>query len=354
MPRIEPIRILLVTPAPDDADVVRLVACLRDEGHSVVVRAPGAGSTDDAEAQLVHAIGRAACAELAASPPAVPWVATPPPWGTAPEDAGLDDALQAADCVLVRSSGHRDIVHALGVPWYRMVVVPPGVDPEACPRLGEHARRTGRLRLVADLADGRAAVDDVLRAVALMADTELVVLAPDEASADEVRNGVAPAVTQRAVVVAPGSVGERAWWLRSAHLAVSVPVTPPPRTWVLEAMSCGVATIATAVDVLEDVVVHGVTGLHVPTRDAVSLVRAVQAASIDEFTLESLGMAAADRATSRYAWPRIARDLASAYRRLVDRGPATADDAADTADGELEVDLVEADLAETGPHTRSA
>ena len=98
-------------------------------------------------------------------------------------------------------------------------------------------------------------------------------------------------------------------------------------------MACGSAVVATSVDVLEDAVVHGVTGVHVPIGDPVSLARALRSVLADDFTIESLGMAASDRAIHRFSPARVARDLATAYSRSAPDASGDVDDDVDlTAD----------------------
>jgi D-inositol-3-phosphate glycosyltransferase len=278
-----------------------------------VEQGSGAGS------DIIHAFGWHAGLSMSRSSLNVPQLMSPPGLASGdglPRDDADAAALQGADGVLVTSSRHRDEVHNLGVPWYRLTTIPPSVDTDVYGRRGPSAARTDRFRVTAETRVGTDEVDTLFHAMRLVESAELILFAGVGAESEQLRRQVASGgLSPRTAVVSPAEPAERAWWLRSTDAVVDIPRQPADSSLALQAMACGSAVIATPVDQLEDVVVHGVTGLHVPIGDGGSLARALRTVLADDFTIESLGMAASDRAVNRFSVERVARDLASAYAR---------------------------------------
>jgi glycosyltransferase involved in cell wall biosynthesis len=77
-------------------------------------------------------------------------------------------------------------------------------------------------------------------------------------------------------------------------------------------MACGVPVVASSVGGLIDSVVDGVTGRHVPPRDAAAVAEAIRALLLDEPGRHQLGVNGRTRA-ARYAWSRIAADTERSY-----------------------------------------
>lgn len=294
---------------------VDVVGLLRHQESAGSVRLVEGG------AELVHALGWTGARRAAHG--SAPWVLTPPRLSS-PLTENQRRLLLSADAVVVRTSQQRDAAHAVGVPWYRLFVVPVAADDATFRRSGPAARNTERHRVVAESTGAGDGIATVLAALAAWEGAELVVLAEQRATTlrrEARRHGLAA----RFLVVHPRDELERAWWIRSAHAAVTVPSDGVPPRLALDAMACGVPVVATSVDQLEDLVVHGVTGLHVPAGDALSLARAVRSIVSDPFRLEAFGMAAADRAMNRYSRERVGRDLVAVYRRVLAGQPGTDD-----------------------------
>lgn len=352
MSRVESMRICLVGPSDRNGSgwpLPLLREHLRAAGHEVELRDRGAAATPDAD--VVHAFGWTAARETAGLAGTCTWIVTPSlstAVGGVPPDE-VERLAAAASSLVVRSSREQEEVHRLGVPWFRTWVLPVGVDVETFARKGAMANRTDRVRLVTQASGADDGAVDVITALTKLDDMELVLLltcGSDEATApelarhvDELRAAARSAgVSERVAVVAPSSPGERAWWLRSAHVAVAVPHAPTAHDFAAEAMSCGAPVVATPVDALFDLVVHGVTGFHVPVGEPVSLARAVRALVDDDFAVEAHGMAAADRALSRFAWPRVAHELAGVYHRVAQGSLVPEDGASDDEDpGDLDL-----------------
>ena len=104
--------------------------------------------------------------------------------------------------------------------------------------------------------------------------------------------------------------------LRSAEVIVCAPWYEPFGIVPLEAMATGIPVVASAVGGLIDTVVEGVTGLHVPPRDAGAIADALEIMLDDPGLRESLGTAGVDRAARHYTWTKVAADTERVYRRV--------------------------------------
>jgi glycosyltransferase involved in cell wall biosynthesis len=93
---------------------------------------------------------------------------------------------------------------------------------------------------------------------------------------------------------------------------------------VVEAMTCGVPVVATAVNSVPEVVVPGKTGLLVPTRDPAGLARAL--GYLLDHTDEAAAMASEARLRlgDRFRAESIGRDLTAVYELALRRPPAMA------------------------------
>ncbi len=86
---------------------------------------------------------------------------------------------------------------------------------------------------------------------------------------------------------------------------------------VLEAMACGKPVVSTRVPGAEDAVVHGGTGLLVPTGDGAALADALTRILGDAELRETMGHAARERVRS-FSVRAAARRYAALYRKLAD------------------------------------
>ena len=305
---------------------------LRRLGHEVEIRSSVHSGVD-----VVHALGWRAGRSLLGAP--APWVLTP--GAQLPHDA--EEIAASASAVLVGSSDHATAINRLGVPNFRISVLPPAVDCETFSRLGPMANRTHRFRVVTRMSP---VGDGLLRAVEALQyapDAELIVVAPhgghvrlpDEAE----RLADAHHLRSRVALVQPRDGRERAWWLRSAHAAVTLDDHAAEPEFVAEAMACGTAVVATPVDAQRELVVHGVTGFHVPVGRPRSAAGALREIFADEFSLEAYGMAGSDRALSSLDWPHVAAGFDAAYRRVVGTGTTDQGDAEDLPSLEIDASV---------------
>ena len=170
-----------------------------------------------------------------------------------------------------------------GVHRTRIAVVPVGVDTKVFNPDGPVARRAERYRVVA--ADDGA--DLVRTAMSAVPATDLVV--PGERVTPEL--------------------------LRSADAVVCVPRRDSLGRLALAAMACGVPVVAQPVGALADVVVDGITGVHVPARDPRVLAQVLRNLLADPVRRCTLGVAGRDRVECRYSWERVAEEMVRIYAR---------------------------------------
>jgi D-inositol-3-phosphate glycosyltransferase len=235
----------------------------------------------------------------------------------------LEPAIaRSSNAVLATSSAEVSDLASLGVPRRSITVVPCGVDTDAFTPDGPAAKRTGRPRLlsVAKLTD-RAALGTVLYALAAIPDAELVIVGGPprkQLKADAAHRELAALATALGVsdrVTFTGRVDHSALpaLFRSADLLVSMSPYAPFGMVSLEAMACGTPVVASAVGGHRDTVIDGATGLLVPPGRPSLLAHRIRRLLANPMLLEGYGLAAADRARSRYSWERIGQETVAAY-----------------------------------------
>jgi len=225
-----------------------------------------------------------------------------------------------------------DEVHELtrlGVPRARIDVVPCGVDvehfhPVAAGSPGSAA--IGRRRLIAlGRLVPRKGIDDAIRAVARIAEAELMIVggpAPEYVDLDpEVRRlrGVAVELGIADRVIFTGRVArDRLPAVLSAGDALlAVPWYEPFGIAPLEAMACGLPVVATAVGGMLDTVVPGTTGLLVQPGDVEGLAQAVRDLFADEGRRQEMAQAGVQRVRELYTWPAVAAWTQRSYESVL-------------------------------------
>ncbi|MGH3301288.1 MAG: glycosyltransferase [Streptosporangiaceae bacterium] len=245
----------------------------------------------------------------------------------------LEDCLgRAVDAVLASSCDEAAELARRGVKKAAIRVVPCGVDTDLFSPVGATAGRGSRFRLVASASAGQPrGLSAVVRALTQLPDTELVIVGGPAAGQlprsgawrDVARLASAAGVRSRITFAGELPEPELAALLRSADLMVGGPRYEPAGIAALQAMACGLPVVVPAVGALGDAVVDGVTGLLVAPDNPAMLVHRIRALRARPVQREALGIAAVDRAKSRYALSRIARETAAAYEWCV-RGQNTA------------------------------
>ena len=212
-----------------------------------------------------------------------------------------------------------------GPPAKGATVVPCGVDlslfhPDgpALPRSSAH-----RVVVVGRLVE-RKGIADVIEALRWLPDTELLIAGGpgrDELHGDpDVRRLMAAAdrcrVSERVRFLGRVCRAELPQLLRSADAVVSVPYYEPFGMVPLEAMACGVPPVVSAVGGLQESVVDGETGLHVPPDDPRRLADALARLFADPALARRLGEAGARRVCAVYGWPYVAARTVAVYEQV--------------------------------------
>ena len=228
--------------------------------------------------------------------------------------------------VLAGSSAEARELASLGVPRAVIRVVPSGVDTGEFLPEGPVAKRTGKPRLLTvGPLTGEQGLDVVVRSLAEVPNAELVIAggpARSRLRQDKVcqhLTGLARELGVADRVSFLGRVGPRDLpaLLRSADILVSAAWDEPFGTVALQAMACGTPVVASAVGVQADAVIDGTTGMLLPPGQPSVLARRVRGLLASPLQLEAFGIAAADRARSRYSWERIGQETAYAYERCL-------------------------------------
>ena len=246
---------------------------------------------------------------------------TSPPGRLAAEQQIVDQA----DRIIATCSEEAFELRSMGRDMQRVSVVPCGVNldnftvdgPElSWPRTVRH-----RIVTVSRLVP-RKGVDVVIRALADLPDTELLVVggpAEERLDADpEVQRLRAIArdlgVAGRVRFLGSRERHEVPEVLRASDVLVTAPWYEPFGIVPLEAMACGLPVVTAAVGGMTDTVVDRVTGVHVPPRDPSALARALRPLLDDPAWRAELGRAGVHRVHSRYTWGHVANGIEAAYR----------------------------------------
>jgi D-inositol-3-phosphate glycosyltransferase len=251
-----------------------------------------------------------------------------------PERQSVESGLLSqVDRVVATCTDEAAELRALGAEPERIDVVPCGIDPElfnldgppAPPVHGQSRHRPFRLVVVSRLVR-RKGIEDVVRALALLPDAELLV-AGGPADARQLDRD--PEV-QRLRCEARGiGVGDRVRFLgalpreqipallRSADVVVTVPWYEPFGIVPLEAMACGVPVVGTAVGGLLDTVQHGRTGLLVQPHDPGGLAAAIDRLLANPSLRHRMGEEGAAVVREHFTWEQVASSTLEIYLALV-------------------------------------
>jgi D-inositol-3-phosphate glycosyltransferase len=239
----------------------------------------------------------------------------------------LEPAIgRSATAVVATNSAEVSDLASLGVHRSSIRVVPWGVDTDLFTPEGPVAKRNGRPRLLtaADLTQ-RKPLETLFRALTKVPGAELLVVGgPAEAQLPTDDNYVklakfaaALGITDRVIFTGEVEYTEMPPLLRSADLVVSTCQYAPSGTTSLQAMACGTPVIAPPVGGHMDAVVDGTTGIIIPPDRPALLAQRIRQLLAHPMLIEAYGMAAADRARSRYSWDRIAGETLAVYDRVI-------------------------------------
>lgn len=324
---------------------------LRADEHAEHTAAFARGLTDHLRSDLpdvVHAFGwssglaaLAATRDLACGLPVVQTfhslgvseqrVGLPAP----PQRLRLEAALaQHAGAVLVNSADQRFELARMGVPRSRVHVVPFGVDVDHFTVEGaahgpwQRRRPTAdrQLRVIAvTRLDPLGGADALIDMMVRVPDGELLVVGdphPDHLAIDPnvqrlERRAKEAGVNDRVTLTGAVNRRELPRLLRSADVFVSTTAYDPYGGAVLEAMSCGLPVVARAVGSVTGAMLDGTTGVLLRSARPGALARELRHLAADGTQRTAYGIAGADRAASRFKWPRVAAETERIYERLL-------------------------------------
>ncbi len=243
----------------------------------------------------------------------------------------LEPAIARGSASVLATTGEEVAeLSRLGVRSAKVACVPTGVDVKAFKPAGYSVRRGKQPRLIAlgSLAGCRR-LDVVLRCLAELPGTELVIAGGPAASELECDHGYRIlaklaahlGVTDRVRFTGHVSEDKLPALLRSADLLVSAACYEPQGSAAIRAMACGIPVVATSVGGYEDAVIDGTCGVLIPPERPALLAGQLRDLLATPMRLAAFGIAAADRARSRYPWARVAEETAVWYERTTGRVP---------------------------------
>jgi glycosyltransferase involved in cell wall biosynthesis len=212
----------------------------------------------------------------------------------------------------------------MGLSKSRISVIPCGVDIDQFQPGGERAARTRWPKRVLSIGRmvPRKGFDLLIEAVRGLPDTELLIaggprrsaLAHDPEGARLLKLVKRYGLSERVRLLGQVPRDKVPALIRSADVVACTPWYEPFGIVPLEAMACGIPVVATAVGGMVDSVVDGLTGQHVPARNARALYFALQSLLADPVRRAAYGAAGRDRVISRYSWDRVCLETLRIYR----------------------------------------
>ena len=237
--------------------------------------------------------------------------------------------LQAVDRVIATCGDEVHELSRLGARQESISVIPCGVDRSTFNPCGASwpRHRTHRLAAVGRLVK-RKGVADAIESLHWLPDTELVVAGgppAEELAADPEAKRLAEValradVSERVKLVGQVSRRDVPGLLRSADAVVSVPYYEPFGIVPIEAMACGVPAVVSRVGGLQESVVDGVTGCHVPADDPRTLAEVLSGLLADPQRCHRLARAGIQRA-ERYDWRHVTAQTVAVYEEVATRTP---------------------------------
>ena len=227
--------------------------------------------------------------------------------------------------VTVSQNSRQDIASYLGVAPERMTVVPVGVDHTVFRPMQDVTAVPGRIMVTSSSDVPMKGLVPLLEAVAKLRterDVELTVIGrPNEGG--RVDRAIARLGLGDVVHCVSGiSDEDLARLYGQAEVAVVPSLYEGFSLPAIEAMSCGVAVVATTAGALPEVVgTDGETGLLVPPDDPGALALAIERLLDDPELRRRLGAAGRERVVHRFTWQVTAAGTAACYRAVLEGSP---------------------------------
>lgn len=254
---------------------------------------------------------------------------------------------RAADALLASSTEEAADLARLSVPKTSVRVIPHGIDTGLFTPQGPVADSGARARVITFAATPDApGVDAVIRAVAQLPGVELVIVGGPDARhlpksgpfRELARLATELRIRNRVVFAGQPAEAELPALLRSANVLASASPHEPDGVAAVQAMACGVPVVVSGVGAHRDAITNGINGLLVAPRHAAMLAHRLHHLLTNRALLQAYGIAAADRARSRYGIDRIAQETIATYERCIRARSAAASIEADLAELDAELD----------------
>lgn len=239
----------------------------------------------------------------------------------------VEQTVATVDQVVAVSHAMRAACEALATPRRPVAVVPNGADTRVFhPRDRAEARsRLGlpqeeRIITFVGVLTPRKGIDTLVESMGLLArDGEAPFLTI--AGIGELRDALEARARELGVLDRIRFVGkiphdEVAWWMAAGDVFCLPSLSEGLPTVVCEAMACGRAVVATAVDGTPEIVDDGATGLLVPPREARPLADALRRLLGDDDLRSRFEEEALRRARATYTWEANARAHVGLYEAI--------------------------------------
>ena len=227
--------------------------------------------------------------------------------------------------VVATSQEEKEQLLTWGVRPERVTVVPCGVDMDRFTPEGPQAPGGERPRVLSlGRLVPRKGVDTIIRAMPDVPEAELLIAGgpyPHELETD-------PEISRLRTIADEAGLTDRVRFLgcvdradvpaliRSVDVAVNVPWYEPFGISTVESMACGIPVIASRVGGHKDTVVHGETGLLVPSHQPGRLAQTLSWLLAEPAVRTLFSTAARERAEELYSWTEVVRATEECYRSV--------------------------------------
>jgi glycosyltransferase involved in cell wall biosynthesis len=221
-----------------------------------------------------------------------------------------------------------DINKQMRVPLANMTVVPVGVDHEVFRPYDDVKKKKGRLMVTSSSDVPMKGLVPLLEAIAKLRverEIDLVVIGQPRPKGRVAQTMTRLGLEDIVHTISGVSDEELARLYGEAEVAIVPSLYEGFSLPAIEAMSCGVAVVATTGGALPEVVgTSGVTGLLVEPNDPEALVAAIRELLDNEKLREELGANGRQRVMERFTWQVTARGTAACYDAILSKKPLPA------------------------------
>ncbi|HEV3187111.1 MAG TPA: glycosyltransferase family 4 protein [Acidimicrobiales bacterium] len=218
-----------------------------------------------------------------------------------------------------------DINAQMGVALSRLTVVPVGVDPDVFKPYDDVVKKKGRLMVTSSSDVPMKGLVPLLEAIAKLRverDIDLIVIGQPQPKGRVAMALERLGLTDIVTTITGVSDEELARLYGEAEVAIVPSLYEGFSLPAIEAMSCGVAVVATTGGALPEVVgTSGETGLLVEPNNPEALVTAIAKLLDDVELRERLGAAGRRRVIERFTWQVTARGTAACYDAILHGRP---------------------------------